>query len=85
MLFLNRKFQNGKPKDMKIQNMKGAYMMKNLDNWKLFEKTGSVSAYLSYACASEEKQLENRKTGGQTIEYGDRDGNGTVSHARWRL
>jgi len=59
--------------------------MKNLDYWKLFEKTGSVSDYLNYACASEEKQLENRKTGGQAVEFGDRDGDGAVSHAYWRI
>lgn len=60
-------------------------MMKNLDYWKLFERTGSVSAYLSYACASEEKQLENRKTGEETVEYGDRDRDGAVGHACWRI
>lgn len=59
--------------------------MKNLDNWKQFEKTGRVLDYLNYACASEEKQLENRKTGGQTIEFGNCDGDGTVGYACWRL
>lgn len=60
-------------------------MMKNLEYWKLFEKTGSVSDYLNYACASEEKQLENRKTGGQTVELGNFDRNGAVSDASWRV
>lgn len=59
--------------------------MKNLNDWKLFEKTGSIEDYLNYACASEEKQLENRKTGGETVEFGDRDGDGAVCHARWRI
>ncbi len=59
--------------------------MKNLDYWKLFERTGSVSDYLNYACASEEKQLENRKTGGQTVEFRDHDRDGAVGHAYWRI
>lgn len=55
------------------------------DYWKLFEETGSISAYLNYACTSEESQSYGREEGGHGDEPGDRDRNGFISHANWRL
>lgn len=40
------------------------------DFWKLFEKTGSIDDYLSYACTSEDWQAFGREEG----EYGDKSG-----------
>ncbi len=59
--------------------------MKNAEYWNIFELTGSISDYLNYACASEERQEMEQEEGGQADESGDSSGNGFVSHARWRI
>ena len=63
--------------------------MKNADYWNIFELTGSISDYLNYACASEERQeMEQResqqikmKEGGQADESGNSDGDGFIRYA----
>ena len=67
--------------------------MKNAEYWNIFELTGSVSDYLNYACASEERQvLEQReeqesrkKEGGLEDESGNSHGNGFIGYAHWRV
>lgn len=73
--------KNGKPN---IIITKGAHMMKD-DYWKLFEKTGSISDYLAYACTSEESQLIGREEGVSQNESGDRNGNGAFCYPNWRI
>lgn len=55
------------------------------DIWKLFEKTGNIDDYLSYACTSEESQSYGREEGGYGDESGDNHGNGVVGYAHWRV
>jgi len=57
--------------------------MKDERYWKLFEKTGNITAYLNYACASEERQEENRKEGDFANETGNSTGTGTFSSTGW--
>lgn len=51
--------------------------MKDVEYWNVFEQTGSVDAYLLYACASERSELEQSQEGERRNESGKYYGNGT--------
>lgn len=55
------------------------------DYWKQFEQTGSISDYLNYACASEERQAQEKEESESLNESRNCTGNGFVGYARWRL
>jgi hypothetical protein len=63
--------------------------MKNYDFWTDFAKTGKIDDYLNYiACTREESfdnVVNNKEEGGFHAGSNNRDGNGTISHAGWRL
>lgn len=59
--------------------------MKELDYWKVFEQTGSVGAYLQYACTMENGRNERREKDRATDESGEGYRDGAVSRASWRL
>lgn len=59
--------------------------MNHLDYWKMFEETGSVDAYLQYACTMENGRKENAQEDGRADEPGEGYRDGTFSHASWRL
>ncbi len=59
--------------------------MKNADYWNVFELTGSISDYLNYACASEERQEISKEEGGKADESGECIRDGFISHARGRI
>ena len=66
--------------------------MKNYDYWKDFVMTGKIDDYLNYiACTREEsfEEIENvvngKEEGGFYAGSNNRDGNGTIGHAGWRL
>lgn len=53
--------------------------------WKLFEKSGSINDYLSYACTTEESQENGRLESREKYESGDRNGNGFIGDAGRRV
>ena len=64
--------------------------MKKCDYWKSFVRTGKIDDYLHYiACTKEEfadeflQVTDSDKEGGSVAGINYRDGNGSVSHARW--
>lgn len=59
--------------------------MNQQEYWNLFETTGSIDAYLQYACASEEMQLEAKRKGIREDESGSYDGYDTFRSACWRV
>ncbi|MEG1459260.1 MAG: YqzL family protein [Acetivibrio sp.] len=54
--------------------------MKNVEHWNVFEQTGSIDAYLLYACASEKGPSEVDEEGEVNDESGKYYGNGTFRH-----
>lgn len=66
--------------------------MKNYDYWRDFIKTGKIDDYLNYiACTMEESfndydsVIKGKEEGGFNAGSNNRDGNGSISHAGWRL
>lgn len=66
--------------------------MKNYDYWRDFAKTGKIDDYLNYIACTMEESLEelvqvvnSEEEGGFHAGINNRDGNGTISHAGWRL
>lgn len=59
--------------------------MKNMNSWKVFEKTGSIDAYLHYACTSEDRLLEGCEEGELGDESGDGYGDGIISGSYWGI
>ena len=51
--------------------------MKAVEYWNIFEQTGSINAYLQYACASEQAALSESEEGEMEHESGKYNGNGT--------
>lgn len=74
-------WENGEPNNGTSLNQSGGVFMGQSDYWKVFEQTGSIDAYLLYACASEERQLEEEKGD----ESGKSDRYGSVSSSYWGL
>lgn len=65
---------------------------KNFDYWRDFVKTGKIDDYLNYIACAREESMEDFDQNVNSKEEGDfhagcinRDGNGTLSHASWRL
>ncbi len=54
--------------------------MKDVEYWNVFEQTGSVDAYLLYACANESAESIQSEEGEKTYESGKYYGNGTFFH-----
>lgn len=55
------------------------------DYWKLFEKSGSITDYLNYACTTEESMRNGLVESREKYESGDRNGNGFISNAGGRV
>ncbi|NLY47747.1 MAG: hypothetical protein GX059_01805 [Clostridiales bacterium] len=66
--------------------------MKSIDYWKDFIRTGRIDDYLNYiACTREEgikdfdSEADGQEEGGLDAGINNRDGNGSIGHAGWRL
>ncbi len=63
--------------------------MKNYDYWRDFIKTGKIDDYLNYIACTREESMEDmvnsKEEGGFRAGISNRDGNGSISHAGWRL
>ncbi|MFA9465256.1 MAG: YqzL family protein [Velocimicrobium sp.] len=54
--------------------------MEDVKYWNVFEQTGSVDAYLLYACACERTEQTSSREGEQKHESRKYYGNGTFCH-----
>lgn len=54
--------------------------MKDVEYWNVFEETGSIDAYLLYACASERTEFDKGEEGEREYESGKYYGNGTFCY-----
>lgn len=59
--------------------------MENEEYWNVFEQTGSVDAYLLYACASESVQIKGSMESEPEDESGKYYGDGTFGSTSRRL
>lgn len=53
--------------------------------WELFEKTGNIEAYLSYACTSEWSQICEREEGKKSSESGNSNRDCVIGYANGRV
>lgn len=70
---------DGKPNNRTII-FRGCTFMKDVEFWNVFEETGSIDAYLLYACSSEKTQLDEGEEGENNHESGKYYGNGTFRY-----
>ncbi len=59
--------------------------MKNMNYWEVFEQTGSIDAYLHYACTSENNVRSEEKEGDISARPGDGYRDGIISGAYWGI